>query len=346
MVFVTSGDGASGSVKLQAQDGKVVVEADADPDRPWLGVLLDDSGAMGEEQRSLAVLSVADGSPAARGGMQRGDIIVGIDGQALARRGEQGLLGGHGPGDRVKIQITRDGKPMDLSLQLAGRPGRVEFNDAEGINAFSIAGDSFEGLAGLEALRSFKDLPCLPCPEGAKCPTTGFMFRVGSPPRLGVMVEAMSDQLAKFFGAEPGHGVLVQEVIKDSAAEAAGIEAGDIILRVGETDIESAGDIHDALDDLKKGGEVEVEVLRRGARRNLRATIAEPPRRGAFSAVPAPPAPPAMPRMRQPGRERAGSVSSGTTAYGSAEPATPPAPARARGMQDEDAAAGGVYLAQ
>jgi hypothetical protein len=136
------------------------------------------------------------------------------------------------------------------------------------------------GLHGLEVLESLKGLKGLACQPGLADLQSAFRFQIGGGPMLGVTVEAMSDQLASFFGAEPGRGVLVKDVVESSAADAAGIEAGDVVLRVGKTDVRSVGDVHAALADLEAGDKVEVEVLRRGARRTLIVTMNEARRTG------------------------------------------------------------------
>jgi S1-C subfamily serine protease len=67
-----------------------------------------------------------------------------------------------------------------------------------------------------------------PFPEGALAMITG---RSGM---LGIESESLGSQLAEFFGVK--EGVLVRSVLKNSAAEKAGIRAGDVIVKVdGET---------------------------------------------------------------------------------------------------------------
>ena len=48
---------------------------------------------------------------------------------------------------------------------------------------------------------------------------------------LGVEAEPLNSQLAEYFGVK--EGVLVRSVMKGTAAEKAGIKAGDVITRVG-----------------------------------------------------------------------------------------------------------------
>ena len=59
--------------------------------------------------------------------------------------------------------------------------------------------------------------------------------------RLGVSAEAVSGQLAAYFGVESG--VLVRQVDEDSAAAKAGVKAGDVITAVNGKPVKDAGDL-------------------------------------------------------------------------------------------------------
>ena len=57
---------------------------------------------------------------------------------------------------------------------------------------------------------------------------------------LGVSLQPMNKELAKAFGVEKEEGVVVTEVIKGSPAEKAGLQQGDIVLKINEQRIQSA----------------------------------------------------------------------------------------------------------
>jgi len=48
---------------------------------------------------------------------------------------------------------------------------------------------------------------------------------------LGVQTESLTRQLGEYFGVKDGSGVLVRSVEKGSAAEKAGLKAGDVIVK-------------------------------------------------------------------------------------------------------------------
>ena len=87
----------------------------------------------------------------------------------------------------------------------------------------------------------------------------------------------MSDDLRAFFKAPRGTGILVNKVLKDTPAEKAGIQAGDVIVSVDGEEISRAGDIARALRDHDEGDKVPVKVLRDGSERTLEVEIADRP---------------------------------------------------------------------
>jgi serine protease Do len=58
---------------------------------------------------------------------------------------------------------------------------------------------------------------------------------------LGVEAESIEGQLAQYFGVK--EGVLVRSVSKNSAAEKAGIKAGDVIVKVEDSNVATPADI-------------------------------------------------------------------------------------------------------
>jgi S1-C subfamily serine protease len=116
-----------------------------------------------------------------------------------------------------------------------------------------------------------------------------------SRPRLGVQVEALTPQLARYFGVEEGAGVLVEEVRAGSAAERAGLKAGDVILEVNGTEVGDGAELSETLSEAEEG-KVTLTIVRERARRTLEATLDRPEEkphpRAPRPGRPAPPPPP------------------------------------------------------
>lgn len=82
--------------------------------------------------------------------------------------------------------------------------------------------------------------------------------------RLGVMIQTMSPELAKSFGLEKNKGALIAQIQKDSAAEKAGLQEGDIVLLFDGKAIDNAADLSRAVASARPDTEHKVKVLREG----------------------------------------------------------------------------------
>ncbi len=99
----------------------------------WLGVVGQTVDADVARQQSLAVekgaliSEVVSGAPAEKAGIQKGDVITGIDGQELgSMENVSGYLAQHRPGDRIKLTyVRRSDPPKEVEIELAKRPDRV-----------------------------------------------------------------------------------------------------------------------------------------------------------------------------------------------------------------------------
>jgi C-terminal processing protease CtpA/Prc len=91
----------------------------------------------------------------------------------------------------------------------------------------------------------------------------------------GLRLRELNEQLAEYFGAPEKKGVLVEEVDQESAAGKAGIKAGDVIVQVGKKKIDEIRDVSRALGAFDEGEKVDVEVLRKGARKTVSLEVGE-----------------------------------------------------------------------
>ena len=68
---------------------------------------------------------------------------------------------------------------------------------------------------------------------------------------------------------ERDSGVLVVQVVPDSPAAAAGLRAGDVIVKIGRQEIASAADVQAAVESTGVGRNLRVEVERNGNARSV-----------------------------------------------------------------------------
>jgi len=95
--------------------------------------------------------------------------------------------------------------------------------------------------------------------------------------QLDVMIGDLTQDLADYFEMNSTKGVMVKEVLKGTPAEKAGIEVGDIILKINERDIENMGDLRNTIAMLTPGTKVKLLIYRDGKERTVTVKIAELP---------------------------------------------------------------------
>ena len=96
----------------------------------------------------------------------------------------------------------------------------------------------------------------------------------GSSGRLGITVDTMSEQLADYFGTKDG--VLVTAVTADSAAAKAGLKAGDVIVSLNGTTVNSASELTRRVGRLEEGDEFTLDIVRNKQRQALKGKIEAP----------------------------------------------------------------------
>jgi Do/DeqQ family serine protease len=93
---------------------------------------------------------------------------------------------------------------------------------------------------------------------------------------LGVSISDFTADSAEAYGIDDSiEGALVQEVVSDSAAEAAGVEVGDVIIAIDKKPVTSASDLRTTIGLRRSGESVQITVIRDGAERSLSATLTE-----------------------------------------------------------------------
>ncbi len=118
--FSVPSDLAKTVVADLADDGSV--------ERGYLGVRIgpvseEVAAALGlGEASGTMVMSVDDGTPAAKAGLKKGDIILQVNGKAVANpRDLTRLIACDAPGAKVGLHLLRAGKAMEISVKLGNR---------------------------------------------------------------------------------------------------------------------------------------------------------------------------------------------------------------------------------
>lgn len=93
---------------------------------------------------------------------------------------------------------------------------------------------------------------------------------------LGIRMQSLSPQLGEHFGTKKG--VLISEVIEGSPAEKAGLEAGDVITKIGDDGVEETHNVSTILADFEPGDNVEIHIVRDGKSMSKEAKLADAPK--------------------------------------------------------------------
>jgi serine protease Do len=93
--------------------------------------------------------------------------------------------------------------------------------------------------------------------------------------RIGVQIGEVTKDVAESLGLPKAAGALVRSVEPGGPAEKAGLEAGDIVTRFDGKPVDKWNDLPRLVGNTKPGTKSTLQVLRRGATRDLAVTVAE-----------------------------------------------------------------------
>jgi serine protease Do len=210
-----------------------------------------------KEERGVEVTSVDAESAAAKAGLKEGDVVLEFNGQHVEGWEQLRRLVSETPINReVKIGIWRNGAGQTLNATVGSRKDLIDLNGRS--LAIPGAGNSFP----------FKLDP--PFPPSIEIPE----FRTFAQNRsIGIFGESLGqeEQLAEFFGVKSG--ILIRSVVKGSAAEKAGIKAGDVFTKIDDTVVSSPSEISNALRAAGSKRTFTVTVVRNKKEMTLTVTL-------------------------------------------------------------------------
>ena len=94
---------------------------------------------------------------------------------------------------------------------------------------------------------------------------------------LGILPEAISETIAEHMGLESTKGALVSQVEKDTPAEKAGLEAGDVILKINNQAIHDDTHLRKVVGTLPPGTTIKMDIIRDGKEKEVKVTLGEYP---------------------------------------------------------------------
>ena len=94
---------------------------------------------------------------------------------------------------------------------------------------------------------------------------------------LGIMIQDITPELAESFGIKETNGVIVSDVVKDSPAEKAGLQRGDIVKSLNGKAVDNAHTLSRSVAALGPESTATLEVIRDGKNKEIKATIGTMP---------------------------------------------------------------------
>jgi len=221
--------------------------AAAEPvERAWLGVWLSEAVDGG-----VQIVALAPDGPARRAGLIRGDIVLEVDGQAVDREEIVGRsLRARRPGDPLELTVLRGGKPIMVRVELGRRP-------AVSVTAAPVVPEPPEARWRVRS-------------EPAPAPAPTLLVAP-----FGFQAVSVTPALRAYFGAPEESGVLVTRVEPGRLAERVGLQVGDVLLSVDETEITDAESLRVALTSWDRREPLRARIVRSGRPQVLRVAAPE-----------------------------------------------------------------------
>jgi serine protease Do len=247
------------SAELQAPGVFVTTDEDGSG---WLGVEIGEVTAEKAKdlkltgERGVVVMDVEPDGPAAKAGLKENDVITQYDGQVVEGTVQFRRLVRETPtGRTVALVISRNGATQNVSVELGERSAFFEkrmkgkMRDFDNAFAFSMPNQDFT-LA-------------MPAVDSRM-------------PSLGINAEDLSGQLGSYFGAPDGAGILIREVRTGTAADKAGLKAGDVIVKVDGKPVHTLADLRAELRGKSDQKTVALGLIRKSAEMSVRVGIERP----------------------------------------------------------------------
>jgi serine protease Do len=90
---------------------------------------------------------------------------------------------------------------------------------------------------------------------------------------LGVVIQDLTEELARSFDLDKKDGILVAQVMPDSPAEKAGLERGDVIRKIDGDEVENVATFRNRIAMTAPGTKVKLTIVRDGKSRRVKVTI-------------------------------------------------------------------------
>ena len=226
--------------------------------RRYLGVMVDNvspetaASLHLKEGSGAAITGVDQDGPACRAGLKSGDIVTAFNGKPVEGPEQfASLIHGSAPGSTVSMTVMRDGQSKEMKVTLG------DWKQMAHMPKPPLPPHGKHGVA----------LPPAPPLPPRMYPDIDIRVSHADLGAHGIVVEPLSPQLCDFFGVPQNKGVLVRSVEKGSPGAAAGLKAGDVIVRVNNETMHDMADWRRAL--KTHSGKVTLAIVRDKKEQNI-----------------------------------------------------------------------------
>ena len=233
----------------------------------WLGVETQEVTAENAKElklpaeRGVVVAEATKDSPAAKAGLKEKDVITEVNGQRVEGAAQFRRMIHEIPAGRAaQLTVWREGRAQTLSATL----GKAEERHDKWMSGTPTPGAFAFRMPEVQ----IPEMPSMDLGEGMGMVIAGR-------PRLGIDAEDIGGQLGSFFGAPDGEGILVRSVNGGSAAEKAGMKAGDVITTFNGERVRSLGDLRQKLASQNDAKTAKIGVLRNRSEVTLSVELPE-----------------------------------------------------------------------
>ncbi|MFN7171552.1 MAG: trypsin-like peptidase domain-containing protein [Fimbriimonadaceae bacterium] len=244
---------------LLIQNGKIT--------RSYLGLIPESLKPYEQSKLNLQggarVVQVEPNTPSARAGIQADDIIVRIgDQQVVDQQDVRNSMLKFPPNSEVDVELLRNNQRITVKARLSEVPRDLAQNRGpQRVQPGNPGSDGMLEQIPPQFRDQFRDFFRDQAPEGRQ--DNRRQGENVERPRLGVSLQNL-DETIRNQRSIPGNvnGAYVNAVVPDSIAANIGIEVGDVIVRVGDTEIRSAQDLVNRIGSLRVGETVMVTFVR------------------------------------------------------------------------------------
>ncbi len=221
-----------------------------------------------KEARGVEITNLDHDGPACKAGMRLHDVILQMNGQVVENDDQlRRMLKDMPVGRSVSFVISRDGQTQTMTMQTADRR-------TVGLQAweqhYTVPAPGPSGVVRTNSFLDSKSANATPAPKEHR-DLLGTETILLSSSFTGAKLEVMGPQLAEFFGATGGAGLLVRSVDGNSPADEAGMKAGDVVVKINSISVANGTDWTKTVHD-NKGRPLPVVVLRDKQERTLTLT--------------------------------------------------------------------------